>query len=436
MSERLTVTTAKAPYSLGPLTVEVIGPTGDSTEFTLTSSHREHQMEVDPGRYAVVARRPNGDRLRRHVSVAPGSPATVHLAEGLGPSPHEFMEPELMRGDIGPSVPVEGRSALRPKFFGGAVLPQHPQEHRLTVRIWPEGRAPSRTIAHYLGGTCLKLRIPPGPWLAVGLMDEDGFGPIVFVPPLRAPVNVTFLSEAVAAKAAARFLDPSGRRTSVALATPEEAAAADLLAAIGSPIVEDAEAIWQQSAASLDAAADFVLGKFSHPGEALLGAHYLLRFLPDRLPLAWADNLSVALPEAVDGPVIAAWLRLLSRADEVRKLGPEGAAREMLVWLAEACRRKIALYARARFLLVKGLNLYSEAELAKMKIGGDLKQPGPASFLSYGADAGGFEAFWGTGPFSPGHQKASGPLGSDFLRLRLGGPEAAFGFRYESSQQA
>jgi hypothetical protein len=69
-------------------------------------------------------------------------------------------------------------------------------------------------------------------------------------------------------------------------------------------------------------------GKVEHPTEALLGAHYLLRFLPNRLPLAWADNLSIAYPKAADGPVIAAWLRLTSNA-EVRRSQTKQVASEV-----------------------------------------------------------------------------------------------------------
>ena len=44
-----------------------------------------------------------------------------------------------------------------------------------------------------------------------------------------------------------------------------------------------------------------------------MAAHYLLRFLPKRLPVHWADILARALPEAADGPAIAAWAHILNR---------------------------------------------------------------------------------------------------------------------------
>lgn len=59
-----------------------------------------------------------------------------------------------------------------------------------------------------------------------------------------------------------------------------------------------------------DIAIELLLDKFQQRAETLLAAHYLLRFLPKRLPIPWADNLVRAMPDAADGPVIAIWARL------------------------------------------------------------------------------------------------------------------------------
>jgi len=61
-------------------------------------------------------------------------------------------------------------------------------------------------------------------------------------------------------------------------------------------------------------------------------------------------------------------------------------------------QRPKVLFARTRLLLAKGLSLRPQKENE------DAAKVLP--FLDYGAQAGGLEAFWGRGPFSPG------PVGS------------------------
>jgi hypothetical protein len=55
----------------------------------------------------------------------------------------------------------------------------------------------------------LKISIRKG-CLAVGLLDESGFGPIVMTPKFHDGLDITFLAEGVCSWAAARYANPSG----------------------------------------------------------------------------------------------------------------------------------------------------------------------------------------------------------------------------------
>jgi hypothetical protein len=395
--------------------VEIIPETGDNLEeFVLSSVHQSQEVLVPPGRYAVIARRPNGERLYRSVTVEHGRPAKVDLAADLPASPNKFMSQETTRGEIAPGPAVKkGQLGLIQGFAGHALkalsmvreaTPTSARQSLWTLQAWSVPDQPASSLpaecSFEEGLSFLKVRIERH-CLAVGLLDESGFGPIVMTPPFRKPLHITFLAECLAARAAARYLNPSGQRALVALATPEEAPVADLLTALGSIALDHAEALFQQ----INDALDYVYGKFDTPIEGLLGAHYLLRFLPEQLPLGWADNLPRAFPHAADGPVIAAWLRMTSTANDVVNLDPRDLHADVQWWLGSALDRPITWFARTRLLLVNGLRLEKLKTPRSPAKNSDLS---PAAYLDYGAHAGGLEAFWGTHPFSPGTTTRSG----------------------------
>lgn len=430
--------TVRGAAALGPLSVEVVPEGGDPIEFALSSNHDAHEMSVGPGRYAIIARRPNGTRLRRSVVLEAGEQLSVNLADGLPPSPNEFMWRETERGDVAPGAIVKkiGRprgvlqgyaaealqaaTSARAVARGTFAAPASRATSWWTLCAWPSqdgavGPAPQPSFD--TGVSFLKIRTE-GRHLAVGVVDESGFGPIVMTPSFRESLEITFLAEALSTRVSMRSLVPSGQRSPVALATPEEPAVADLLSALASPSVEHAEALWDQADNTAVNARDYVEGKFEHPAEALLGAHYLLRFVPDRLPLRWADNLADALPRAADGPVIAAWLRLRSRAEHVRTFGAKQLAADSQRLFAEACRRPVTLFARTRLLLVDGLHLYPDVAWPPATAPGT----SPADFFSCGAYAGGLEAFWGTDPRTAGPNAPVSPLPrTDLGRVKLSG---------------
>ena len=179
-----------------------------------------------------------------------------------------------------------------------------------------------------VSGDFLKLEIETrSELLCLGLLDMQGFGPIVNIPPFAEPVEVTFLSKGVLTQAADRMATPGGQRVPVALATPVNDAAADLLATLAAPAIPGAVAvsgirrsdpsIRNNGPKALDKALEMFSQKFTRPAEAALAAHYLLRFLPQRLPLDWVDNLKRVLPAVADGPAIAAWVRALNRPQDM-----------------------------------------------------------------------------------------------------------------------
>ena len=434
----LTVT-SDAPLPLGPLSVEIIPENGDLIEFTLTSNHREHMVDVPPGRCAVIASHLNHARFRRSVTVSAGKPARVTLAKDIPDSPNEFVWPETMRGEViriprldnpGRLGSLNGFTAQTLKALTTAHAPEQfirsaLAERSMRVRVW---NLPGKDVTASIhadhdsdqGSSFLKVRIESG-CLAVGLVDRDGFGPIVMTPPFQKPLDVTFLAEGIATRAAKRYLNPSAHRAPVALATPTEPIVADLLAAIGCPPVDDPQALWEQNVRSFDDAG-WLSGKSACPTGILLAAHYLLRFLPDRLPLRLVDDLTAALPDAADGPVIGAWLRLLSSADEINAIDPDIIDRQVHDLLAVALTRRTTLFRRTRRLLTKALRLESELQLPETNRRRAAVEPGPADFLNHGAHAGGLEAFWGTGPFSPGPQARSSILPSrDIGSVKLRG---------------
>jgi hypothetical protein len=403
---------------LGPVTVEIVPEDGDSIEFALTSSQSQHQLMLPAGRYGIVARRPNGERLRRSVNLK-ASPQVVTFSDDVKASPNEFMRLETSRGEVasagfsgqvkGPAI-LKGFVAEALKSVAAAQFAaqsERPVQRRgaqeiqqLTIRAWPlRGPADMDVSPPDTGSSLLKISVHKG-CLAVGLLDESGYGPIVMTPKFRDGLDITFLAEGISTWAAPRYLNPSGQRTPVALATPREPKVADLLGALGVPLVEHAEAVWEQSVGSVKSGSDAIAGslaflseKFTLPGEALLAAHYLLRFLPDRLPLHWADNLSKAYPGVADGPVISAWLRLTGKGDDVGTQDPtqiDGAVKDLL---STALRSHVVLFARTRALLADGLRLQP------IDIGDAVD---PSIYLNYGAHAGGLEAFWGRDTHSPG----------------------------------
>lgn len=459
--------TIQSDPSLGPLDVSIYPPSGDPIDFTLSSGQLQASVPAEAGRYAIVARRPNGARIIQNTVVGEKD-ETVFIKPEVGPSPNEFMTAETFRGQIrqdpalDPSLPWRAalagsagaalRSAVltassfaKSEFVGvpavtditGSVAAAFAsgleafraakRSETLDLRLWrldASGSWNADTASKpvefvkkaMVSGDFLKLEIEThGGLLCLGLLDGQGFGPILNIPPFAEPIEVTFLSKGVLVQAADRMATPSGQRVPVALSTPANHAAADLLATLAAPAIPGATALWDQNVGVLDPndsrmALDMFARKFERPAEALLAAHYLLRFLPKRLPLDWTDNLSRVSPAVADGPAIAAWARVLNRPksgksdEEVDKAIEEN--------ITVALSRPVTLFARTRALLADARHLVSK------KSAGAEAWRQESEYRRFGAEAGGLESFWGGGPVLPGKSDgaASGPV---ILRVRL-----------------
>lgn len=440
----MTQLTITSTPSMGPLEVSVYPPDGDPIEFTLSSGLTTKSLPAESGRYTVVARRPNGSRLRQTTDVG-GEDASVSLSDAVGATPNEFMQPEVERGEIAPALETSARiglgaplSGVFADILGRAMLdttasrvlrsgdpvapslptaatvaepePLHLQGWRLSGPRWlalDNAGLPVEQIASSSDFVKLALHPwtdaegAPGEVLCFGLLNKAGFGPLVILAPFVAPVDLTFVVEGVRAQAADRSMTPGQQRVPVALFTPSAQAIADLLSALAAPATLSAETIWNQAAPELAPDSERDVGhalsvlveKFRRPAEALVAAHYVLRFLPKKLPLAWAENLVNVMPLAADGPVIAAWAWIHNRPQNATdEQVDEAVARNVSLALA----RPVTLFARTRTLLFEAQHLVSADPNSNPLWRRD------ETFRRAGAAAGGLESFWGWAPDSPG----------------------------------
>jgi hypothetical protein len=275
----------------------------------------------------------------------------------------------------------------------------------------------------WLSGDFLKLAVQPrtpgngapSEVLCFGLLDGSGFGPLVILAPFVEPVELTFVAKGVLAQAADRGTTPGQQH----LFTPGAHPLADFLSALAAPATPSAETIWNQAAPNLAPgsgrdvadALKVLVDKYRRPAEALVAAHYVLRFLPNRLPLNWAENLVRAMPIAADGPVIAAWAWIHNRPRDATDLQVDAAVAR---YVSLALTRPVTLFARTRALLFEAHHLVpADSQL-------DSLWRTEETFRRAGAAAGGLESFWGRAPHLPGSEGDAQP-GPDLDRIALAG---------------
>ena len=236
-----------------------------------------------------------------------------------------------------------------------------------------------------------------GPTCAVGLVDEDGFGPVVVVPPFTDGMDVVFLADGLAASSVAnRISNPSAVKVPVALALPRNTVFADLLSALNAASLPGAEQLLSGDAGlgSADYAFRALWDKQKDYGAATLGAHYLLRFMPKRIPIEWLENLMRIRPEIADGPTLLA-ARYIAVGG---KQGAEVSGGEIRDLLRESLRRPIHLFARSRSLLAQSIRAYGPRFRSRKLEVIHPRRPRPTDFLDVAAGAGGVDAHWGFGP--------------------------------------
>jgi hypothetical protein len=428
--------TISCSVAMGPLDVSVYPPDESEQpfEFTLSSGTLSKTLPAHAGRYTVIARRPNGSKLRRNADVS-NEDMTVNLAEALRPVPNPKMQREIERGDIalptrttqpsfgaplsGVFASILGNAAVRAIVAGTKPPPDLAapafRTWRFDGRGWQEAQAPDGALEVTRADDLYKVTIRPaaaggdgaGTVRCISAVDGTGFGPHVMLPPFADPVELTFVKKGLSAYAIDRGTSPGQQRVPVAVVNPARPAVADLLSALASPITQSAETIWsqvspdlvEQAAQDTDTILAMLLDKFRKPAEALIAAHYLLRFSPARLPLEWAGNLCHASPYASDGPVIAAWAWIYNRPKDA---SDDTVSESVSRYLSMALERPVTLFARSRTLLIEARwfaaqNPALEARWTDMEV-----------FWRAGAGAGGLEAFWGRAPDAPGHADHAG----------------------------
>lgn len=180
----------------------------------------------------------------------------------------------------------------------------------------------------------------------------------------------------------------------MALFTPSDNAIADVLSDLAAPVSSSAESIWGQVVPALaagetrvDQALDVLLHKFQRPVEALVAGHYVLRFLPKRLPVQWAENLVRAFPFVSDGPMIAAWGMIYNRPQGATDSDVDAVVARNV---ALALERPITAFARSRLLLFEARHFVPDNSAAESRWG--LEE----TFRRAGAAAGGLESYWGS----------------------------------------
>ena len=456
--------TIRTNGDLGPLSLRVVSATGRLVEpppAPLSSAQRLSVADgLGEGTYVVIATRPSGETLTEQVVVGPAGGEAVLSVQEL--SPNEFLSEASQRGlvptlsaeetrtdhaaaardqaaaqvgasgDAGralralggmaistgvsfvlPALAGAATSALFKSLLASAAKANPAQEAVYSLRHWTflDGRwrqdaAPARAPESVdVGPGYVRVGIPPlrggaRPAQALGLLDAQGYGPIVIAPPFRDGLDITFLADGLTAEGSAERVDnPSAVKVPVAVALPRRAMAADLLSGLAAAGLPGADKLWsgQDGLRDVDDAFDLLFHKFGDSAAAVLGAHYLLRFTPKRIPVAWLENLMALLPEIADGPTLLAWRYITAGG----KQGAKVTRREIQDLLREASRRPVHYFARSRALLSQGVRLYGPWSRNRKIETAARRSPRPGDFLDVAADAGGLEAFWGSSPGLP-----------------------------------
>ena len=445
--------------SLGPLSIEVFGPTGahqNSSPILLSSAVSTATLpDLAKGTYAIVATRPNGEALVRQVKVeAQPTNAFIDIVTGNQDS---FLWQEAQRGFVptaSPSETVRLPNSLSSTGFANSVsgaaratLESIAANNAVQAELLPGSRGPQQPDADAGQGALYDLcswefvngswserepidptdvtpdyvRVPTGGGIgtsatAYALLDQSGFGPIVVVPRFRDGLSLTFLAEGLSAQGSAdRAQNPSAARVPVAIAVPRNSRAADLLAALNAPSLPNALELWRQDTANTptEGALEILADKNDDLMAAVLASHFLARFDPTAAPVNWLSNLMRRLPDYADPPVLLAW-RLISGG-----LEGSGDTTRIQQLFEDASSKQCCLFARTRPLLTQGNRLYNRKIRSIDPSQGVVASP--EIFLNYAAEAGGLESFWGIEPRRPGQlsQPLVGPLGVQ-VRLKDG----------------
>src|ERR1700677_1964091 len=293
-----------ASQGFGPLSVEVVSVGGERLEeqqILLSSAQPQATLRgLAPGQYAVIGTGPTGETLVERVRLGPNQ-GRVQF-ETKGRSPHEFLHQAMLRGFV-PAVPAELPhdeeatiktlpNIANERQFGASGSPGRALQALLTHSHRVDPDAPSDRSVLDLDALdfgerrrddrpkAFALRqwlLVAGRWepvadqmpydlrpdylqlsaeygsgaqaRAFGLLNEDGFGPIVIAPLFWLGLSITFLADGLEAEdAAERVSNPSAVRVPVAVAVPRDARLADLLSGLAAASLPGAQQLWTQDA--------------------------------------------------------------------------------------------------------------------------------------------------------------------------------------------
>lgn len=362
----------------------------------------EHFPDWSPSRFQLSTRTGvSGDASRALAALvsAPSAGTAISFTSG------DF-SPGALQSDAPSQIPDPKASFVWKSL---AKYDLHaPEAQRFWIREWVydgsrwRDHLDDRTSVH-VGDGYVRVKWPtdvepyfgPQP-RAIGLVSEAGFGPIVHVPQFRSAMDIVFLADGVTSVIGAdRVTNPSLLKVPVALAMPEDPALADMLSVLGAAGAPGAEAlVTQQTHQQLDIAFSALNDKQADPAAAALGAHYLLRFAPKRIPVQWLRNLTRWAPLYADGPILLAQRLILAGGSDDIAASPQ----EIRDLLRNALQRPVFLFARSRSLLAQATRIYGPRRRTRKLVTAVPRKPSPAEFLDVAAGAGGLDAYWGTGP--------------------------------------
>ena len=447
---QLTITTASA---LGPLSVEVIGDRGARVgeQLTFSSINRQATLQdIPPGDYTVIGTRPSGEQLVTSTKVgARGGDAVLEMA---GTSPREFLTEAAQFGlaYASPTAPTDDfrlTSLASPRasntasrstsvLLGKQATPSsvnlslaeqveriEPTARSVDFRLqcwrWSHRRwQPCPTSHVNQSDDYLQLPIFTNEPMALGLLGEDGIGPIVIAPPIAGGLDVTFLAAGVAMDDSAdRVGNPSAVRVPVALAVAHRPDINDLLLGLNAAVLPNASAILTGGqSGSAEQALSALTNKFEDSAAAVLGALFLARFAPARLPIGWLRNLNGILPDVADTWLLLAWAQATQGEDKSTKRS------SITQLLRRAAQCRCTFFGRSRVQLSKLALRYGPYPRAREEEVTTPRRARTGDYLDYAADAGGLEAFWGRSPTRPGLEagEPSTRAGGTRVRMRRG----------------
>ena len=400
---------------LGPLSVEIFilsGEVAKHAPIVLSSTRPKVIVTLAEGTYALIGTKPTGDRIVERVELQeqgaavwfrPGERSTVQQWK-------DKIQPRSLR-QISAERRVENVNTRRRWSSGRRLIghwadffhrtPSHfIREWRFVAGRWAICEEP---IRYKVGDGFVQVSFRDRRLRALALQDENGYGPVVIVPPFKDGADVAFFADGIAEGEQTDDLPKTQaeqKPTAIALLT--DTALGEILEGLNAPSLPGADQLWTNLASArwgTDSvrALDMLLND-DEPA-AILCAHFLLRFNSQQASEAWFRKLAERMPTCADAAVLLAW----KLAADGEPNNPDYLHSQIQECLHDAQRRPFTLFARSRGLLTQAIRLYGLAKWKDSPRQNQDMQYSPGDFVNAATIAGGVEAFWGISPDLPGH---------------------------------